>query len=242
MKTIVEIRKGRDFSANNLGYADFEPAVVFPKPEFLLGGFRLKVNQSVTTLNKSGGTTGSSASAPNAQYFSDSVTVPTGEAFALPGTLNRPATLISVFYHEASQPSTTLGGSPNTGTTSFGMIATASGTSAWCRSSGTNHQAALARAAGGARWEFVASTFDYDAGMRIYRPRDNASASNTTVGIVPSGSGATPRYLGNTVSTYVGAVRGAFSAVYSGVALTESEIQELYESVKESLAVSGINI
>ncbi|HEL3748612.1 hypothetical protein A7X93_00700 [Stenotrophomonas maltophilia] len=177
---------------------------------------------------------------------SQSVSVATGTALYVPAAANLPLSFMSVFRQTAGGVNQTLMGNANTSGGDSAGIGVSSGGNlvALARAGSTNYAASLPKD-GGDRWEMVVGTFDNRPGagasiLRLYRPRTGSMAEVTNA-TLPA-SIATHRILGASAGTLNQSVRGALSAYWFDRVLAQATIQNMYASVKASLATSGIDI
>lgn len=249
-QTIVRRLSGADFSANNVGFLDLEPAIALPA-NGLEGYFRFRVTEDRAKTNKVAGKANASKAtgtgAPSLTVGPKSLTAK--EATLIIATLQPPFTVISVVRQIADvlAPGRCLGGCPNTSSTTTGLrIGLIHTDTEIYRAYAKNGSSSAGSAALGStqdnRDEMIVGVFDsVNNQLKVRRPRTNesATAAYTNWGAVTSPH----RLIGDTSTSgnLNGEVEGYLSIVYSR-ALSDVEIDAIYASAKASLAVSGISI
>lgn len=177
-----------------------------------------------------------------------SVAVDLGTGLYVPSNVALPCTFLSVFRQTSAGVSQTLAGAPSTsGGDTAGLCVSASGNiAATARTSSVNYSASVAKD-GGDRWEMVVATFSNTGAagahvIALHRPRTSTKivTSNATLPANVNTS-AVFRVLGSG-GPLNGAVEGALCAYWPGLVLSDATIASVYTSVKQSLAVSGIQI
>lgn len=177
---------------------------------------------------------------------SQSVSVNTGTALFVPSGADMPFSFMSVFRQTAAGVNQTLLGNASTsGADSAGLGVSSGGNLVALARSGSSNFAASMAKDGGDRWELVIGTFDNRPGagasiVRLYRPRTN-SVAEVTNATLPA-SIATMRILGASAGTLNQAVQGAMSTYWLNRVLSQATVNNVYASVKASLAAAGITI
>lgn len=241
-QTVVVTYADADFSANNVGFIDPEPLISLPDVT-KVGYFRFGRSLALSLKNKISGGAAAVVSGTPPTINPLSATSVVGSALALPAPLSPAMTIITVHAQEASIPSSqTLGGYGSNSAAAYGLFRQSTGGQNYIANarlnSGTAVSASLAPA-GGSRIELLAAVFDVAANqVRLRRPRtlETASAAWTNWGA----QAGNHRVLGN-VGSNTGAVEGLVH-IALGAALTDAQIDAVYESAKTSLAASNIAI
>jgi len=209
------------------------------------GHFRLAKNREYALRNQRGGTNAAVSTNNNLTVNADSASVGAGTAVYVPGELALPATIAVVFRQTAAGINQTLGGNPSTTVDGAGLAVSASGNLvALSRLGGAAWAASLPKS-GGDRWEMLFATFDNTGGagaakLTLHRPRTGEKQQVTNATLPPSIS--VLRLLGSAAGTLAEGVEGALNAYWPGQVLSDPVIASIYQSVKDSLAVSEIAI
>lgn len=223
---------------------NLEPAIDFDgvEPE---GYFRFAKSREYSLKNQMGGANADMSTNNNLTVGANSVVVGAGSSLYVPGELVIPATIAVVFHQTVDGINKTLGGNPSTTVDGAGLAVSAGGNLvALSRVAGTAWAASLPKS-GGDRWEMLFATFDNTAGagaskLTLHRPRTGSKQEVTNATLPPSA--AVLRLLGSATGTLSGAAEGAFSAYWPSRVLTDAQISQIYNSVKSSLQVSGLEI
>jgi len=210
------------------------------------GHFRFAKSLQNALRNRAGGANASVSNNAEPVIDDRSISLASSTALSVAGSAAMPLTFLSVFRQSATAVNQTLMGNPSTsGADSAGLGVSSGGNLiAFARAGGSNFSASLPKN-GGDRWEFVAGTFDNSGGagagvLRLHRPR-TGSIAEVTNATIPASVG-TLRIIGAATGTLNQAVQGALSAFWIGTALSESQINAIYASARESLAPSGVDI
>ncbi len=243
MKTILEVRRGRDFSARNLGMISLEPEISFPPST--LGAYRLKGSFSASKDNLSGSWPELQSLGSGEPDYDAISSTSKGASGYLAAQQRMPAgskSICGVVWCGPEAVTRTIGGH-SAGPGSYNMLLAlhASGTLRAVVND-TSAPSVFAEAPYEVgRWEFVAGVMDTDTDtVSVYIPRLERSASSPGIGSAGLAA-STARVGGNATATFSGALRSALVS-FHGTALSESEINDYYQSVKASLAAQGIDI
>lgn len=243
MKTILEVRRGRDFSARNLGMISLEPQISFPSST--LAAYRLKGSFSASQENLSGSWAGLQNLGSGEPDYDAISSTSKGAAGYLAAQSSLPAgskSICGVVWCGPSGTSRTIGGA-SAGPASFNtlLMLHTSGTLRLLANDPSQSTVFAEVPYEEGRWEFVVGVFDMASdSATVYIPRLDVSSSVSGIGSggAPSSSA---RVGGNAQTGFDGALRSALVSFHS-TALSESEINDYYQSVKASLAASGIDV
>ncbi|MGH1450224.1 MAG: hypothetical protein ACRBBM_12515 [Pseudomonadaceae bacterium] len=241
MKTLVEVRKGRDFSVRNLGTLDIEQPINVPGAG-LLGVFRTRVNlaRSQSKAGEWADLLIETTEVPAYDAISLLPSDTTRLAIAIENTIgeNEAASILFVCEFIIGQRSQPAGWEDSFSPALYFRGSSDGSTCSLLSRSSSAPSKAATLPISHSRWEFVAGVRDPANGqIRAYLPRTGAEVSTEETvfdpidGIFRIGSGAEAS----------GWCRTAFAAAYRR-ALSSSEINDIYASVKSSLAVSDIEI
>jgi len=177
-----------------------------------------------------------------------SVAVDLNTGLYVPTNVALPCTFVVVFHQTADGVSQTLAGAPSvTGSDSAGLCVSANGNlAAIARVNAANYSATVAKD-GGDRWEMVVATFDNSGAagahaIALHRPRTGTKVLTANASL-PATINTTQvcRILGSG-GALNGAVEGALCAYWPGRVLSDATIAGIYQSIKQSLVVSGLEI
>lgn len=247
MKTIVETRRGRDFSGRNLGTIITEPQIIVPQ-DGLLAAFRTKVSL-VGSQVYAGAWAGSMGEIDGGPIYSRTSARSGGglQDYGGLALLNQrtsagSSSFVAVYWQEQrSATSSLLGRIVGAAAVKRGLCYL-SGGGGYAMVSGTQGEgffSATLPPAGLNRWEMLAGVADADSGeVRLYRPRtgDVAVAECSNFDDVNSAI----RVWGDS-SISGGGFEGAWGCIHDRV-LSETEIQNVYLSAQASLITSQILI
>lgn len=248
MSTLVKSFASVDASPKNFGYLDLEPAITFPHPEDMYAYFRLGRTLASTLENLASGGVDATFSGRTNYTINPQSLVSRSDGYAtITGAQPlAPCTIVSVIHQTAASPSavTLLGGfSTSTGSGAGGGLLryTSGNYGAIHRVSSINTTTTSFAADGGERIEMICAVFDDDADeMRCYRPRTETEAITPFSGWATTGN-SVDRLMSGGQGTHTGEIEGVLRLGWHR-ALSKSELDALYLSVKASLASSGIDI
>ncbi|WP_459062512.1 hypothetical protein [Stenotrophomonas sp. PSU-St15] len=223
---------------------DIEPQVAYPAGN-LLGAYRFKRSAKASAAPKAGswGAFDVSGAGDEPKWDAASV-VCTGQILAVTGQgLPNTGNLTFAAVVRQAYPD----GSPTTGTQFFiGRTGAAAQTIGLIRGSGGTLAFTCGGvnvgipADGGDRFELFLGTYNRATGATsIYRPRTKTSAASAVTAELPSGG--TVRLSGPASSSYAGHTQQVWNCCYNRL-LTTAEMDDLYASLKASLAVGGVEI
>lgn len=245
MKTIIRIHTEADFSSNNIGIVDYEPAIELPQPENVIAAYRTKISLS-DSVDLVGGSPALLLEGTGNSFTSTSfIASPAADGdMALTGAQMPagPSSFAVVFKQQADAPAANSGilGSFQgvLSSTSCMLLEMDTGVYKFIRAAANTVELTKD---GGERWEMIVCTSDPDSNeMVVYRPRTGTTQTGTCGSSIASV--AAVRAFASVAQYSSGrGYEGAMFAVW-GASLSESDVDDLYARAKTSLAVSGINI
>lgn len=234
MTTLVRTWLDGDASQKNIGFIDPEPLWDLPTSG-LVGAFRFGRSIELSKTNRVQGGWGDMTPNNAPVVDRDGVTMSSAGFFSFASRVpSAPLTIVSVFQRPSPSVNHLLGGYRSTAVPTNYLGSASSGADfAYSRGASTSGQATVS--GGTARADMAAGRFDVVNGViKADRPRTGVKVETAF------SDWATPT---NTyrIGTDAGAVKHYAHIIYNR-AITDTELAQVYETVRDSLATSGIEI
>lgn len=220
---------------------DLEPEFIFPADT--LGAYRLKIGYDFSAPNREGawpsmaqGSTGTRTYTRDSLQIAGGQNVASGQLFP-----SDQLTIICVVKQNATGQNTFISGvcdGISGAGTAFGLHTSSSGASYTCRYGASTISTPLVD---GERWEMVCVAFDRATGdMKLYLPRTNTEVTGTfTEAVSPVGQF---QILGESINSSFPGIAEAAWIIAANSYMSKSGLDTMYERIKGSLAVSGVEI